>query len=74
MLRANVLLPFLGELQRFDIASHPATSPKGLLAARGGLTRLPRWFYGVPELDSLCDDLLGKSQADDDFSGHTTLC
>jgi hypothetical protein len=33
MLRAVVLLPFLRELQRFDIASHPATSVACYLAA-----------------------------------------
>jgi hypothetical protein len=51
--------------QKNTVLSHPTASPKGLLS--GGLTRLPRWFYGVPELDF-------HLQADDDLSGHTTLC
>src|SRR5665648_570018 len=33
MLRAAVLLPFLRKLQRFDIASHPATPVACYLAA-----------------------------------------
>jgi len=33
-----VLLPFLGELQRFNTTSHPVALPKGLLASRGSLT------------------------------------
>ena len=60
MLRAAVLLPFLMELQRFDIASHPAArlASQARFLLPGGLT--------LPGLDL-------HQQADDDFSGHITL-
>jgi hypothetical protein len=47
MLRAAVLLPFLRELQRFNIASHPAT----LVACYVATCLLPR-----PDLHQLAND------------------
>ena len=48
MLQAAALLPFLRELQRFDIASHPATSVACYVAS----CQLPR-----PDLHRLADDV-----------------